>query len=121
MNKRSNAARAYVTRAKSTTKALLKRHGLTNSAVGKIIDVAPATVGRWLDDRHRAFFDLEHAAAICIYLGIPVSHILPPSDWLIGNHQVSHQSQQRNQLLALSEDEIDWLLAVRAGAMACYR
>lgn len=121
MNKRSNAARAYVTRAKSTTKAVLKRHGLTNSAVGKIIDVAPATVGRWLDGRHRAFFDLEHAAAICIYLGIPVSHILPPSDWLIENHQISHQSQRRDQLIALSDDEVNWLLAVRAGAVACYR
>lgn len=117
MNKRSNAARAYVTRAKGTTKAVLKRHGLTNSATGKIIDVASATVGRWLDGRHRAFFDLEHAAAICIYLGIPVSYLLPPGDWLIGNHQ----SQQRDQLMALSEDEIDWLLAVRAGAMTCYR
>lgn len=117
MKRRTNAARAYVVRAKGTTKAVLKRYGLTNSAVGKIINVAPATVGRWLDGRNRAFFDLEHAASICIYLGIPVSHILPPSDWLIGNHH----SQQRDQLMALSEDEIEWLLAVRAGAMACYR
>lgn len=113
----ARSARAYVIRAKSTTKAVLKRHGLTNSATGKIIDVAPATVGRWLDDQTRAFFDLEHAAAICIHLGIPVSHLLPPGDWLIGHHQ----SPQRDQLMALSEDEIDWLLAVRAGAMACYR
>ena len=117
MNRKKNSARSYVIRAKGTTRAILKRHGLTNTATGKIIDVAPATVGRWLDGRHRAFFDLEHAVAICIYLGIPVSHLLPHSDWLIG----SHHSQQRDQLMALSEDEIEWLLAVRSGAMACYR
>lgn len=117
MKRKTNAAQAYVVRAKGTARAVLKRHGLTKSATGKIINVAPATVGRWLDDQTPTFFDLEHAAAICIHLGIPVSHFLPPGDWLIGHRP----SPQRDQLMALSEDEIDWLLAVRAGAIACYR
>ncbi|WP_323992835.1 helix-turn-helix transcriptional regulator [Aeromonas dhakensis] len=116
MRKRTKVARAYVMRAKATTKSVLQRHGLTNSAAGKLIDVAPSTIGRWLDDQNRGFFDLEHAAAICIYLGIPVSHLLPPGDWLIDNHQ----SPQRDQLMALTESEVDWLLAVRAGALECY-
>lgn len=117
MKKRMHAARAYVIRTKNTTRSVLKYHGLTNREAGKIIDVAPATVGRWLDGQTRAFFDLEHAAAICIYLGIPVTHLLPPGDWQMGDHQ----NRQRDRLMVLSEDEIDWLLAVRAGAMTCYR
>lgn len=51
MKRKTNAARAYVVRAKGTARAVLKRHGLTKSATGKIINVAPATVGRWLDDQ----------------------------------------------------------------------
>lgn len=121
MNKKSNLSRAFVIRAKGVTRAVLKRHGMTNTATGKVIHVAPATVGRWLDDQTPTFFDLEHAAAICIHLGIPISYLLPPSDWLVGAFHKTHRHQQRDQLMALSEDEIDWLLAVRAGAMACYR
>jgi len=117
MKRRMHSARAYVLRAKNTTRSVLRYHGLTNIAAGRLIDVAPSTVGRWLDDQSRGFFDLEHAAAICIYLGIPVTHLLPPGDWLMGNHQ----SPQRDRLMVLSEDEIDWLLAVRAEAMTCYR
>ena len=121
MKKKINLARAYVVRAKGITRAVLKRHGMTNAATGKVIHVAPATIGRWLDDQTPTFFDLEHAAAICIHLGIPVSYLLPPSDWLVGAFYKTHRHQQRDQLMALSEDEIDWLLAVRAGALACYR
>ncbi len=64
MKKKINLARAYVVRAKGITRAVLKRHGMTNAATGKVIHVAPATIGRWLDDQTPTFFDLEHAAAI---------------------------------------------------------
>lgn len=83
MKKKINLARAYVVRAKGITRAVLKRHGMTNAATGKVIHVAPATIGRWLDDQTPTFFDLEHAAAICIHLGIPLSLICchPVTGW----------------------------------------
>lgn len=73
MKKKINLARAYVVRARGITCAVLKRHGMTNAVTGTVIHVAPATIGRWLDDQTPTFLTrnmLPPSASISGFLSL---------------------------------------------------
>ncbi|MBZ6064689.1 XRE family transcriptional regulator [Aeromonas schubertii] len=115
MDSDDDIARAYVMAAKLAVQDLMRREGLSRSAVADIVNTSPATVSRWLADGEPQFFDLYHYVRLCRHLRIPPAALLPPADWTGEGYQASLK-----YAIKLPERDLAFVLAVHRLVMETY-